>query len=193
MKPFNRTLRLHDLATHIDEALEFEPSLLLREFCGAYYSPYYLFMNHMANRLGENGLLVELGCDMARGLVSLALSGKQVVGIDHTHKPGVAKAQAAFKNIVFLEQDSDPVPEWFANQDKKITLLHIDTEHSYSMAKAEFEAYEHLLDIPSVVIFDDLHAQEDAVLEYFMSLPYPKIQDDRLHPECGWGVILYTG
>ncbi len=60
MKPFNRTIRLHDLATHIDEALEFEPSLLLREFCGAYYSPYYLFMNHMANRLSENGLLVEL-------------------------------------------------------------------------------------------------------------------------------------
>jgi len=41
-----------------------------------------------------------------------------------------------------------PVPEWFTNQDKKITLLHIDTEHSYSMAKAEFEAYEPLLDIP---------------------------------------------
>ena len=193
MKPFNRGIRLHDLATHIDEALEFEPPLLLREFCDAYYSPYYLFMNQMASRLSENGLLVELGCDMARGLVSLALSGKQVVGIDHTRKPGIDEAQAAFKNIVFLEQDSDPPPEWFANQEKKITLLHIDTEHSYSMAKAEFEAYQHLLANPAVVIFDDLHAQEDAVLEYFMSLPYPKIQDDRLHPECGWGVMLYLG
>lgn len=193
MKPFNRTLRLHDLAVHIDEALEFEPPLLLKEFCGAYYSPYYLFMNQIATRLGENGLLVELGCDMARGLVALALSGKQVVGIDHTRKPGIDKAQATFENIVFLEQDANPVPEWFANQSAKISLLHIDTEHSYSQAEAEFNDYKHLLTTPAVVIFDDLHAQEDAVLEYFMSLPYPKIQDDRLHPECGWGVMLYTG
>ena len=191
MKPFNRGIRLHDLAVLIDEALEFEPPLLLKEFCDAYYSPYYLFMNQMANRLSENGLLVELGCGPARGLVSMALSGKQDVGIDHTRGAGVDEAQAAFKNIVFLEQDANPVPEWFANQSAKISLLHIDTEHSYSQAEAEFNDYKHLLATPAVVIFDDLHAQEDAVLEYFMSLPYPKIQDDRLHPECGWGVMLY--
>ena len=92
MKLFNRGIRLHDLATLIDEALEFEPPLLLKEFCAAYYSPYYLFMNQMANRLDEKGLLVELGCDMARGLVSLALSGKPVVGIDHT-RPIVHRLQ----------------------------------------------------------------------------------------------------
>lgn len=59
------------------------------------------------------------------------------------------------------------------------------------MAKAEFEAYKPYLKPGAVVLFDDLHAAEDSVLEYFISLPYPKIQEDRLHPGCGYGVMIY--
>lgn len=83
-----------------------------------------------------------------------------------------------------------PVPE--AIKSHSISLLHIDTEHSYAMAKAEFEAYQPYLMKPAVVIFDDLHAMENDVLRYFMELPYPKIQDDRMHPQTGWGVMLYV-
>ena len=72
-----------------------------------------------------------------------------------------------------------------------IDVLHIDTEHSYSQAKAEFEAYEPFLNDGAVVLFDDLHAMEDSVLEYFNTLDYPRIHEDGLHPVCGYGVLLY--
>jgi hypothetical protein len=41
-----------------------------------------------------------------------------------------------------------------------------------------------------VVLFDDLHAMEDAVIYFFNELPYEKIEDDRLH-SCGYGVMIY--
>jgi SAM-dependent methyltransferase len=186
-------IRISDIARIIDISLvagtkELPDTLI--EFYGDYFQPYYRFMTQVMS-----GLLVELGCDNGRGLVSLAWGWQertQVVGIDHTRKAGIDKAQELFDNIIFLQQDSLPVPEWFDNQDEKISLLHIDTEHSYSMAKAEFEAYQPYLANPAIIIFDDLHAQEDSVLKYFMELPYPKIQDDRMHPVCGWGVVLYA-
>ena len=72
-----------------------------------------------------------------------------------------------------------------------INLLHIDTEHSYAMAKAEFEAYKPYLAKGAYVLFDDLHAMDDDVLMYFDELDYYKIQDDRLHPICGYGILIY--
>jgi len=105
--------------------------------------------------------------------------------------PELAKVLSQFDNIQFYQRDSMPVPLELRNGDERIALLHIDTEHSYSMAKAEFEAYRPLLTSPAVVVFDDLHAMGDDVMRYFVSLPYPKIIDDRMHPSCGWGVLLY--
>jgi len=40
-------------------------------------------------------------------------------------------------------------------------------------------------------MFDDLHAMDNGVLKAFYELPYPKIQDDRLHPVNGYGVLIY--
>jgi hypothetical protein len=136
-------------------------------------------------------IAVELGVDQGRGLVSLAYgggNGSRVYGIDHTKKPQIDEALRLFNNITFLQTNSNPPPGKIPDN---IYLLHIDTEHSASQAETEFEAYKPKLASPAIVIFDDLHAQEDSVLEYFMSLPYPKIQDDRMHPVCGWGVVLY--
>ena len=93
-----------------------------------------------------------------------------------------------YHNILFFQKPSMPVP---IDINRPISLLHIDTEHSYSMAKAEFEAYRPWLANGAVVLFDDLHAMEDDVLRYFNELPYEKIQDDRLHPVCGYGVMTY--
>jgi len=174
-------------------ALEYGPHYKLIDICGRYYQPYYYFMYLMALELDKDLLMVELGVETGRGLSALAMSGRKTIGIDHTRTFGVDKVLHKYSNVIFLEQDTLSVPEWFDNQEQKIGLLHIDTEHSYSMAKAEFEGYKHLLANPSVVIFDDLHAQENAVRDYFSELPYPKIQDDRLHPRDGWGVVLYNG
>ncbi len=60
------------------------------------------------------------------------------------------------------------------------------------MAQEEFKAYQGHLAPGAVVLFDDLHARDDDVLKFFFSLPYPKFQDDRLHPSCGYGALVYV-
>jgi hypothetical protein len=186
-------LRFPQVAQCVENAARFKPFGKLLDFCGNYYSPYYAFMMLAMSRIYDSDkLAVELGCDQGRGLVALAMSGGTVIGIDHTRKVGMNKAQEICPNIIFLEQDSLPIPEPFTTLGRKIDVLHIDTEHSYAQASEEFRHYKPFLNSPSLVIFDDLHAQDDSVLKFFMELPYVKIQDDRMHPECGWGVIYYV-
>lgn len=186
------SVKLSDLAAWIDKALTREPPARLAGICGDYYSPYYFFLWRAAGAMKRQGLAVELGVESGRGSVAMALADGQVIGIDHTESAALTTLLKDFSNIQFFQRDTLPVPMVLAHHSPlKIALLHIDTEHSYSMAKAEFEAYRPLLASPAVVVFDDLHAQDDDVLKYFVSLPYPKIIDDRMHPSCGWGVLLY--
>lgn len=137
-----------------------------------------------------SGYCVELGCEKGRGLLALALSGKTVIGIESQPKDEVFEILLAYRNIEFYVRSSLPVWDTLF-KGKRIGLLHIDTEHSYSQAKNEFEAYQPYLSDKAIVIFDDLHAMNDGVKKYFDELPYDKIQDDDLHPSCGWGVVLY--
>ena len=140
----------------------------------------------------KNGLLVELGVHKGRGIASLATASKSnlVIGLDSAYDGlELEEVLAKFHNIWFWHTSSMPVSDYFTG--KTINLLHIDTEHSYSMAKAEFEAYQPYLAKGAYVLFDDLHAIEDEVLTYFNELPYEKVQDDRLHPSCGYGVMIY--
>lgn len=170
----------------IDQALTRKVPGKIIEICEQWYSPYYNFFHLLSSKI-EGKVIIELGIDQGRGCAAFAYNGNNTVyGIDHTRKVGVDRL-AEFSNFFFLEQDSIPIPDRI----REISMLHIDTEHSYAMAKAEFEAYQPLLTSPAIVFFDDLHAQNDSVLKYFMELPYPKIQDDRLHPVNGFGVLLY--
>lgn len=160
-----------------------------------YYAPYYHLM-HLLSRQIKNGLLVELGVESGRGILSMSHSGNLIIGVDSHKHPNIDSVVASDINILFKHQASMPVPysiAMFATDSnyRGIDLLHIDTEHSYSMAKAEFEAYSPFLANGAYVLFDDLHAQEDDVLRYFNELPYEKLQDDRLHPSCGYGIMIY--
>lgn len=186
-------LMLVDVGLAIDDALRFPPPDPLPDICGEYYSPYYGFMWRIVDDMEPAAFAVELGCDQGRGLAALAIGGADVIGIDHTYKIGLDRVLPLFPNVTFLQRGSLPPSPEVTEAGRKIALLHIDTEHSYAQAQAEFEAYKPYLADGAVVIFDDLHAQDDAVLHYFVSLPYPKIIDDRMHPSCGWGVLLYTG
>lgn len=183
---------LGKVAQLIEDALSSEPHLGLIDLYGDYYFPYYSLLYLLASK-SEWGIAVELGVEKGRGVASLAEGPRymRVLGLDNNILPEIDHVVDKFvANFIFLHRPSLPVPERYISG-KCISILHIDTEHSYSMAKAEFEAYEpHLLN-GAVVCFDDLHAQDDAVLRYFMELPYPKIQDDRLHPTCGYGVLIY--
>ena len=138
-------------------------------------------------------LLVELGVESGRGLVSLAAANRSnlVIGFDSHYHPDLNKNLKNYSNALFFNLPSMPVPNIIICEARRIGILHIDTEHSYSMAKAEFEAYKPYLAKGAYVLFDDLHAIEDEVLRYFNELPYEKIQDDRLHPSCGYGVMIY--
>ena len=90
-------------------------------------------------------------------------------------------------NVDFRLMSALPVPEFIED----IAILHIDTEHSYGNALNEFMQYKCKLLPGAVVMFDDLHAMDNGVLKAFYELPHPKIQDDRLHPVNGYGVLIY--
>lgn len=168
-----------------------QPPLELAWIYQEYYSPYYNFMRLLSESI-KGGILVELGVHKGRGLASLAAGNpdNMVIGLDTVHCPEVDFVLAEYDNIDFRQMPSLPVPVFF-DEWQPIDLLHIDTEHSYAMAKAEFEAYQPYLKKGAYVLFDDLHAIDDEVLSYFNELPYYKIQDDRLHPICGYGVLIY--
>lgn len=173
----------------IQKAVSEEPPQELGWLYQEFYSPYYNFMRLLAETIKE-GALVELGVHKGRGLASLAFGNPDlpVIGYDTVRCPEIDFILPEFKNIKFFKRASLP-----PTIRRKISLLHIDTEHSYAMAKAEFEAYKPYLLNGAYVLFDDLHAMDDQVLEYFNELPYYKIQDDRLHPICGYGVLIYEG
>lgn len=179
-------ITLTHLANWIDTSLTKQPPKDLLAFCGDFYSPYYHFMYLAAFAIPRMVVAVELGIESGRGIASIAWTGKRVFGVDTNRHSNLIE----HSSFIFLHQPSLPVPDVIKQH--QIGLLHIDTEHSYAMAKAEFEAYQPYLTKGAIVIFDDLHAMENDVLRYFMELPYPKIQDDRMHPQTGWGVMLYA-
>jgi hypothetical protein len=175
-----------NLARLIKRAKTQKPPRQLIDFCGDYYSPYYNFM-YIAGMHVE-GSLVELGCEKGRGLLALALTGNNVIGFDLNRSPDLDLSD--LPNVTFFQESSLPVrANLFTGM--PIGLLHLDTEHSYSQVDNEFNQYKPFLAKPALIIFDDLHAMDDDVKRFFDSLPYEKIQDDEMHPGCGWGVVLY--
>lgn len=185
----DRGMKLSTLVALADRALTDEPPAVVSLICADYYRPYYALMYLLAKHI-DSGLYVELGVEKGRGAGCLAAGGPNahVIGLDHTRRDELEVMAGEYPNFTFLERPSLPALETI---DEPVTILHIDTEHSYSMAREEFVAYQPYLAPGAVVLFDDLHAQEDGVLEYFWTLPYPKFQNDRLHPSCGYGALIY--
>lgn len=179
-------MNLKTLQSLIDKAINTEPPEFLLDY-GQYYEPYYHLMYLLAKEF-KDGLAVELGVETGRASKALALGGINVIGIDHTRHDAIKHRIKEHNNFVFVEADSIPVPEIV--QGKQISILHVDTEHTYDQPKNEFNAYKPFLIDRAIVLFDDLHAMENAVMYFFNELPYEKIEDDRLH-SCGYGVMIY--
>lgn len=169
----------------IDRAKNEPPPNELLDFCGAYYEPYYHFL-YLAGRL-MSGYLVELGCEKGRGLLAMALTGKDVIGFDLNRETELDLSQ--YPNVTFFKESSLPVHPFLRG--KKIRVLHIDTEHSYAQASNEFGQFREYLASPAIVVFDDLYARDNDVLKFFDELPFDKVHDDEMHPVCGWGAIWY--
>jgi hypothetical protein len=133
---------------------------------------------------GDKGDIVELGVNNGYGVSSFAYGNPavKVVGLDLNVSPIYCPPNVDFHLISAL-----PVPDFIGD----IAILHIDTEHSYGNALNEFGQYKPHLLPGSVVMFDDLHAMDNGVLQAFYELPYDKIQCDKLHPVNGYGVLIY--
>ena len=181
------------LATLVEHALEHEPPPELVEYCTElYYRPYYNLLRLLAMN-SDHGICVELGVEKGRAAFAMCLGGATVYGMDHTRRGELAAVRARFPGqFHFVEQPSLPLPQAILDQDQSISVLHVDTEHTFAQAREEFYAYQPLLAVPSVVCFDDTHAMENEVGHFVSTLSWPTIFDERLH-ECGYAVMLYTG
>lgn len=172
----------------LDRALD-TPPVAMQKWCEwdkLWYSPYYHLMHLLAK---EASLCVELGVEKGRGIAAFASASPtvRVVGIDTLKRPELDVVLNAFSNIEFIHGTSMPA----ADLGQPIDVLHIDTDHSYSTVRAEFLGWQPQLADRAIVLFDDLSAMEEDVNRAFQELPYYRIRDDRLHPVCGYGVLVY--
>lgn len=178
-----KSMLIGKLANLIELAIYGDPPRKIIDICGDYYQPYYYLMYLLA-KVTKWGNVVELGVSEGRGINSFAAGNSdiKVIGLDLNISP-----TSTLPNVEFHLLSALPVPDFIEN----IAILHIDTEHSYGNALNEFEQYRPYLLPGAVVMFDDLHAMDNDVLRAFSELPYPKIQDDRLHPINGYGIMSY--
>jgi len=174
---------LHGL---IDQALKTENPAIV-EFCHPWYSPYYQLLYLLADHF-HSELAVELGVETGRGSFSLLQGGTRVIGVEQNKDR--ADVLRDHSNFQMLVMSSTPVPQLIRDAGK-IAILHIDTEHSFSQVEVEFNAYKPYLQDGAVVLFDDTNAMEGDVRRFVESLPYEKFFDDRLHPTCGFGGLIY--
>src|SRR5512139_908525 len=124
-------MRLSDIAVMIDAALARDLPPPLAELC--------------------NGLAVELGVEKGRGSAAIASGNPRlkVIGLDHTPREEWDGLHRQFPNLRCYKRASMPVPQEVINAGLRISLLHVDTEHSFAMAQAEFKAYQLYLTSPA--------------------------------------------
>lgn len=176
------------LLTLITQALEILPPQAILDYCEPFYSPYYHLMYLLAKE-SAYALCVECGVESGRGSFSMLYGGARVIGIDNNpDRKDVLKENGNFQMIIGTSTD---VPQAVKEAGRQISVLHIDTEHNFTQAKNEFEAYKPFLKDGAVVLFDDTNAMNGEVLRYLESLPYEKFVNDDLHPSCGFGGMIY--
>jgi len=177
---------IRNLGRLVQQAIEDDPPAEIMAWCEDQYQPYYHLLYLLA--LHSDGACVELGVEKGRGSFAMALAGRQVHGFEsQPHFPVMHLLRARFSNFHFHHRPSLPPPE---DWNKPISVLHVDTEHSYAMAREEFNAWKVHLVPGAVVCFDDTHAQESAVGHFVTTLPWPTVFDDRLH-SCGYAAMIY--
>lgn len=192
---FSRLMELVELA------IEMPPTEKIMDYCGDYFSPYYNLLYLVAKKNGS-GRCVELGVETGRG-VNAIIEGVMhgptgslgIFGIDNNKMPELDRLLLPTPQFTFFLGSSLPPPTILgdptAGRPTPITLLHIDTEHSFAQAREEFNAYKPFLIDGAVVLFDDTNAMEGDVRKFVETLPYEKFFDDRLHPSCGYGGLVY--
>jgi hypothetical protein len=175
---------LENLARLAQRAIEEEPPAELRAWCEPYYDAYYHLLYLLA--LHTEHACVELGVEKGRGSFAMCLAGREVHGYEsHPRDEEMRVMRARFPGFHFHHRPSLPAPA----AHPKVGVLHVDTEHSFAMAREEFAAWRRHLAPGAVACFDDLHAQEHDVGRFVASLGLPAVMDDRLH-SCGYAAVV---
>lgn len=181
-------MNIQELGRLVQLALDKEPPAELRDYCGIYYDPYYHLLYLLA--LHTDGACVELGVETGRGLLALGLSGRTVWGIDNNLRLEAKIIAADMKNVSVIEGSSLPPHQRIIEEvGGDISILHVDTEHSFAQAREEFNQWMPHLRPGAVVCFDDTHAMGDDVGRFVISIQRPMIFDDRLH-SCGYAAVI---
>lgn len=181
----------------VDLAIEMEPVPKVKEYCGVNFSPYYNLLYLIAKEIGS-GSIIELGVETGRGMNAIIEGVNDgptgawgIYGVDNKKCPELDRLLLPEPRFNFILGSSLPPPEEFNTNVPRLGLLHVDTEHSFAQAREEFNGYKKFLFSGAVVLFDDTNAMDGDVRRFVESLPYDKFFDDRLHPSCGYGGIIF--
>jgi predicted O-methyltransferase YrrM len=185
--------------------------------------PYYRFFYHLSNIL-QPGLVVELGGYQGTGAAHFAAGYNKatVITIDHhtdppsdeENKAKMLQACDYFSNIKYIQGWTNPelaasqfgqhalgnAPDAYSKVkelNKKIDILFIDSWHTYSNAKIDWETYKLLLNNSALVICDDIqdggdeHSPISGMMRFWDEMPEPKFLNSNLHPGTQMGFIKY--
>lgn len=157
-------------------------------------SPYYRFLGILSREI-KPVVSVVLGVCGGGDCLHMALGNPNglVVGVDYQddHPEQIEHIKKACPNFVFYLGDSCESAETIYQKYGKVSLLFIDTSHTYEQTIKEMEAWKPYLNKGHVICFDDLFRTEmDGFWEH---LEEPKLRLDRLHDgsECGGGFGVY--
>jgi len=176
------------VGTCVNYALNNKPPKELEDYCGLYYSPYYLLMHALCSFLAPCNV-VELGCEKGRGVLSMALNKNVMVyGVESQPNIEILDMLCNTTNFILFKHTSNLLPELI--RCKPISLIHFDTEHSYAQVKSEFSVWKDVLVPGAILLYDDIHARNDDVIKWIVEQKFDNlILEDRLHPSCGYAVV----
>ncbi len=184
--------------------------------------PYYNFFYHLSNWL-EPGLVVELGGYQGTAAAHFAAGYPQgtVITIDHHTDPGdqinkrkMEDACKEYPNLKYIQgwstdQEAEAqkgdhylgdapsaYPE-ILKLEQKIDILFVDSWHVYEHAMLDWNAYSPLLNIPALVICDDIQdgggpeSPISGMMAFWDQFPDPKFVNSKLHPGTNMGFVLW--
>ena len=159
-------------------------------------SIYYRFLRLLTGRMKPE-CSVELGICGGGGSLHMALGHPDglVIGIDvaNDYPTHIEYVIETCPNVRFWRMDSiEAAIEYEAALLPPVSILFIDTIHTYERTMAEFAAWRSLLAADAVVVLDDLF--RDGMDRVWRELPGEKARFDLLHiggvpTDGGFGVV----
>lgn len=161
-------------------------------------SPYYRFLGILARELKPK-VSVVLGVCGGGDCLHIALGNPdgQVVGVDYQydHPDQIKHIESVCTNFRFYHGDSVESAKKIHDIFGDVTLLFIDTTHTYEQTHKEIAAWEPFLAKSHIICFDDLFRKE--MDGFWEGLTEPKLRIDNLHDGSesggGFGMIWSLG